>query len=295
MEKGRGLICYLSLSLLLVVSAGCRSESSPTPPTALTPTREAVSEVVASATPTPHSPTATRTPIRVTQTSTSCPTPSRTATAEVEAESTSQVFLPWVPEYDKPTATATPRVAPSLTPTPSPTPYPTLDFPALRAELAASGQELAVSKLGFHVSVGGNQTGLGVWMRRLDEIGVPFFLKSVDYAGPIYEAQQLAQASGVPHVLVYRSTGDVPDYALSPAEAAREHWEYHRDRFPPELDRNLVWLETVNEVDKNRSEWLAQFALETAPISLAGGFRWAAFGWSGGEPAIKDWSGASKF
>jgi hypothetical protein len=61
------------------------------------------------------------------------------------------------------------------------------------------------------------------------------------------------------------------------------------DAFPPELDPDLVWLETINEVDKERSEWLAQFALETARLALAGGFRWAAFGWSSGEPEPIDW------
>jgi len=159
----------------------------------------------------------------------------------------------------------------------------------VRSDLQAAGQDLAFVKIGFHVGVGGNQVGLGEWMRRLDEAGAPFFLKSVDYAGPIYEAQQLMQASGVPHTLVFRSSGDVPNYDLPPEEAAWLHWEMHRNLFPPELDRNLVWIETVNEIDKNRSEWLARFSLATAEMTLAEGFRWAAFGWSAGEPEPEDW------
>lgn len=126
-------------------------------------------------------------------------------------------------------------------------------------------------------------------MRRLDEAGVPFFLKSVDYAGPLYEAQGLVQSSGVPHTLVFRSTDGVPNYDLPPEEAARVHWEQHRTLFPPELDPSLVWLETVNEIDKNRSEWLALFSLATAQMTLDAGFRWAAFGWSTGEPEPEDW------
>lgn len=302
MEKGgliASLLCGLVLILLVILAAGCRSESATITLTVDSPSRQVASKVVILTTSrptptltptpslTPDRPADTRAPVRVTQAASS--RPSKTGTAEVQPGS--QIYLPSLPQEEEPTATVTPRVAPSITPTPTPTPYPTLDFRALREEVEASGQALAVSKIGFHVSVGGNQTGLGVWMRRLDEVGVPFFLKSVDYAGPLYEAQQLVQASGVPHVLVYRSTGDVPDYSLPPAEAAQQHWEYHRDRFPAELDRNLVWLETVNEVDKNRSEWLAQFALETAQRALAEGFRWAAFGWSGGEPEIADWSG----
>jgi hypothetical protein len=129
-------------------------------------------------------------------------------------------------------------------------------------------------------------------MERLDEARVPFFLKSVDNAGPLQDAQNLMRLSGVPHTLVYRSTGkDVPNYALLPAQAAAEHWAWHREQFPAELDRSLMWLETMNELDKNRSEWLAEFALETARLANAEGFRWAAFSWAAGEPEPEHWQG----
>jgi hypothetical protein len=134
--------------------------------------------------------------------------------------------------------------------------------------------------------------GIGVWMQRLDEAGVPFFLKSADNSGPLVEAQNLMRASGVPHVLVFRRSGDeydTPDYALSPQDAAAQHWALHKAAWPPELDPSLVWIETVNEVDKMRSVWLAQFAQATAELALADGFKWAAFGWSSGEPEMTDW------
>lgn len=60
-------------------------------------------------------------------------------------------------------------------------------------------------------------------------------------------------------------------------------------RRPPELDPSLVWFETMNELDKNRSEWLAQFALRTAQLALRDGYKWAAFGWASGEPEPEDW------
>jgi len=184
---------------------------------------------------------------------------------------------------------------PSATPTATPPPIPTLDFAAIREELHAQGQEMATVKIGFHVSVGGNTEGLEEWMRRLDEAGVPFFLKSVDNAQPILFAQELKRASGVPHVLVYRKTSggdydwDVPDYTLPPDQAAAVHWQMHRDAFPPELDPSLVWIETINEVDKNQAEWLGQFALKTAELAMQDGFNWAAFGWSSGEPEPEQW------
>jgi hypothetical protein len=115
------------------------------------------------------------------------------------------------------------------------------------------------------------------------------------------EAAQLMAASGVPHTLVYRKSvdgdkswnPDVPDYNKTPYDAAVEHWERHRQAFPPELEpyKHLIWIETINEVDKNRSEWLAAFSYYTAQLAMADGFNWAAFGWSSGEPEPEQWQG----
>ena len=176
-----------------------------------------------------------------------------------------------------------------------------LDFKAIAADFKGRNKELAFNKIGFHVGPGGNREGLDDWMTSLDAAGVPFFLKSVDDYGPLLEAQALMEASGVPHILVYRlSNGqndgyeyDLPNYNLDPETAAQVHWQKHLEKFPPGLDPQNVWLETVNEVDKNRSEWLGQFALETARLALRDGYRWAAFGWSSGEPEPEDWESPS--
>ncbi|MFZ0545295.1 MAG: hypothetical protein WAM60_07645 [Candidatus Promineifilaceae bacterium] len=202
------------------------------------------------------------------------------------------IFLPFFPGLPANTPTATPQP----TNTPMPTPTPTIDFAAVRQGLQAQGNDLGFVKIGFHLSVGGNINGLDTWMQRLDAAGVPFFLKSADNAGPIFEAQELAKKSGVPHTLVYRRSGqeyDVPDYSLSPQEAARKHWDAHIAVFPPELDPSMVWLETINEVDKNQAEWLGQFALATAEMALADGYKWAAFGWASGEPEVETWEAPS--
>ena len=175
---------------------------------------------------------------------------------------------------------------------------PPIDFDAVRRELFQQGLQLSYNKIGFHVGPGGNMTGIGDWMADLDAAGVPFFLKSADVAGPLYEGQLLAQASGVPHTLVFRLTTagqndgydyDVPNYSLTPTAAAAVHWQHHIAKFPPELDPEYVWIETINEVDKNRSEWLAEFATATAQLALADGYKWAAFGWSSGEPEPEQW------
>ncbi len=183
---------------------------------------------------------------------------------------------------------SSPPAAPSE---PTPEPQPTVDFAAVQTELEAQGQDIGYVKTGFHVTLPEDRERLDDWMTRLDEAGVPIFLKTVDNAEPLFKAQELMRSSGVPHVLVYRSTGSVPHYELSPQVAAQHHWTTHRDLFPPELDPSLVWVETLNEPDRTQSEWLAQFALETARLAMADGFRWAAFGWSSGEPEPEHWRG----
>lgn len=151
---------------------------------------------------------------------------------------------------------------------------------------------MAFNKIGFHISPGGYAQGLGDYFRALDAAGIPACIKGTDYAGPVFELQELAKASGVPHVLVYRKSGDgwdVPDYNLSPFDAAAIHWQKHRDVFPPELDKDWVWLETINEVDRNRADWLGDFAFETAQLALRDGYRWAAFGFASGTPELEHW------
>ena len=216
------------------------------------------------------------------------------------------------PTSTQPAPTATPRPATPTPSAPTPTPSgpapttppncpPALDFASIRRQLNQQGQDLAFVKIGFHAGPGGNHKGLGEWEQCLDAAGVPFFLKSVDDAGKILEAARLKAASGVPHTLVYRKAGlapdgywyDVPNYSLTPEAAALEHWQRHMAVFPPELlpYKDLIWLETVNEVDKGRAEWLAEFAYHTAQLALRDGFNWAAFGWSSGEPEPEHWRG----
>ncbi|MCP5098099.1 MAG: hypothetical protein GY943_21335 [Chloroflexi bacterium] len=210
----------------------------------------------------------------------------------IPSPSDTQIHLPLLAVSDATETAVVPTALPAPTATPTATPIPTIDVAALTTQLQANGQDLATIKIGFHAGIGGNHAGLDDWMLTLDQARIPIFLKSTDNAEPLYKAQQLAQASGVPHILIYRRTGneyDVPKYDLPAIEAARYHWQLHRDAFPPELDPSLVWIETINEIDKNRAEWLAEFALETAQLAMADGFKWAAFSWASGEPEPEHW------
>ncbi|MEZ4642480.1 MAG: hypothetical protein R3E31_07030 [Chloroflexota bacterium] len=196
-------------------------------------------------------------------------------------------------------------IPPSPQPLPPPlvlTGTPPIDFTAVQAQLRQDGLSLGFSKLGFHAGPGGNPEGLVDSLYALDAAGVPFTVKSVDTLTGVYEAQMIMQQSDLPHIAIFRRSivppgatsppsgnPDVPDYNKTPAAAAFEHWEWHKAHFPAELDPTLTWVETVNEVDKNRSEWLAAFALETAQLALADGYKWAAFGWATGEPEPEHW------
>lgn len=226
------------------------------------------------------------------------------AIPDITAAVTEEIYFPVIRDEEQPAPTPLPTFTPTATDAPSPTPLPAVepavlaqptpinvvDFAAAADELAAQGRQLAYNKIGFHVTFLENSDELDPYMQRLDSEGVPFFLKSVDNAEPLFKAQELMKVSGVPHVLVYRSTlYDVPDYEMDPVEAADLYWELEKAIWPPELDPGLVWFETMNELDKNRSEWLAEFSLRTAELALRDGYKWAAFGWASGEPEPEDW------
>ncbi|MBK8985696.1 MAG: hypothetical protein IPM39_06385 [Chloroflexi bacterium] len=293
------IVWWMVTAVLLTAVSACR----PTAPTAtpiVLPTNTAAALVTPAALPTAYPAPETAVPMAPPYPAPVTAVPSAPYPAPPLQPGSEETYLPYVGQDGAATATPLPSPSPSAmasampSPTPSPTPIPTVDFAAVRADLQAQGQDLAFVKIGFHVGVGGNTDGLDEWMDQLDAAGVPFFLKSVDNAQPLYIAQEMMRQSGVPHILVFRKVAggnhvSVPNYNLPPEAAAQQHWRLHTDDFPPELDPSLVWMETMNEVDKNRSEWLAQFALTTAELALRDGRKWAAFGWSAGEPEPADW------
>ena len=320
------LVRLVAAMLLLVAGlslAACLSTTTPSeaPPTLLpTSPAEVEPETLAAAYPPPDAayPGPVETPADIASAaypaapSASPPdiSPAAISSGESAAATGDAVYAPWV-GIGQPTAapatTTTTTVPPTATATPAatapptateatalgalPTPISVVDFAAVRADLSAQGKQLAYNKIGFHVTFLEDRDELDPYMQRLDSEGVPFFLKSVDNAEPVYRAQELMKRSGVPHILVYRSTQyDVPDYSMDPIAAAEAYWELEKAIWPPELDPGLIWFETMNELDKTRSEWLAQFSLRTAQLALRDGYKWAAFGWASGEPEPDDWT-----
>lgn len=161
-------------------------------------------------------------------------------------------------------------------------------------------------KHGFHVSVGGNRTGIGIYYSALDSAGIPINLMSADDDGAAKEVADISRASGVPHVIAYRLTTrgqndgfdyDVPLYGSNPTNAAYVHWQAVRAKLPFDFDKEKVWIVICNEVDKNQADWLGEFAYEYSFLIRADGFKAVFFGFASGEPDYDDWetTGMQKF
>lgn len=159
---------------------------------------------------------------------------------------------------------------------------------------------LTYSKLGFHYSAsGGNKQGISNFWQSLSNAGIPIFHKCSDAYGDLYEIDQLTpNPHNVQHNLIYRlSTAgqnngiqyDVPDYSKTPYNAAVNHWNNTKAILPPEFNKNTVWLELVNEIDKNRSDWIGMFAVEIATLANNAGYKVLLPAWSSGEPEPEHW------
>ncbi len=161
-------------------------------------------------------------------------------------------------------------------------------------------------KIGFHVSVGGNRNGIGLYYAALDQAGIPINLMSADDYGACKEVADISRASGVPHVIAYRLTTqgqndgydyDVPLYSSSPTNAAHVHWQAVRAKLSPNYDKEKVWIVICNEVDKNRADWLGEFAYEYSLLTRDQDFKAVFFGFASGEPEYDAWetTGMQKF
>ena len=154
-------------------------------------------------------------------------------------------------------------------------------------------------KIGFHTGPAGDATGIGDYFRELDAVGKPFSIKSVDDYGFIKEALAYSNAD---HAMVFRMVTrdginlDVPFYDIEDwNDAAAEHWALLESYLPFEYKNSAdakrrVWLEFINEPDKNRADWLGKYCTAFARLANADGYKVLAFSWSPGEPEPEDWS-----
>ena len=149
-----------------------------------------------------------------------------------------------------------------------------------------------MTHISYHCGPAGNHTGLGDFLERMEAAGFTPWVKSADDYGHGYNATTLGGE------FVYRmSTAgqddgfdyDVPDYTLSPELAAVLHWTQTLENLPPEFDKTKVWIEPINEPDKDYDNWLGYFATEYALLANAAGYKVAMFGWASGNPYEDSW------
>jgi len=155
---------------------------------------------------------------------------------------------------------------------------------------------MSYNKIGFLAGVGGNPTGIGEYVRRLDAAGKPAVVLSNDGTTGLSDLFALGEWRA-PHVAGFRVVRDgseawsVPEYHLSPHEAAVWHWTKIRPHIPREgvANRHRVWIFPINEVDKTKADWLGRFSVELAQIANGEGFKVAMFAWASGEPEPDAW------
>lgn len=175
--------------------------------------------------------------------------------------------------------------------------------------------------IGLQSGPNGDPQGIGEVIQKLSEHQIAMFSAATDSMSILFELQQARIETGVPHTGNYRPTGrvngynlDVPEYGVVPSpEGAKRHWDHVNVReLPPEIEWDVpcIWLSTWNEVRpylgwsqmgsnapaetpvdgfEGSADWLGQWACEIGKEAVARGYRWAAFGFAGGDPEPGFW------
>jgi len=153
---------------------------------------------------------------------------------------------------------------------------------------------MAYCKIGFLASgSGGNADGIGAYVQALADADISPVVFCNDGDVGISDAI----ATGKPFVAIGRIVRDgseqyaVPDYDLSPKDAAEKHWAKIRPFFHPTwlAHKDKVWIQVVNEVNKEKAGWLGMFGVEIAMLANALGYKVAMFAWASGTPEPEAW------
>lgn len=142
-------------------------------------------------------------------------------------------------------------------------------------------------KFGFHLAQGGNATGIGELYRRVQEAGRKPYAMVANDTGRANEV--LAHGGEV----AFRWTGpefEYLDYDLTPYDAAMQHVNILQARIfnTPDFDPR-AWIVSVNEPDRNKSQWIAVASEYIGFEMMSRGYKWLAGGWSAGTPEPEDW------
>ncbi len=152
---------------------------------------------------------------------------------------------------------------------------------------------LAPNIYGFHIAEGGgNQDGIGDHWAALDAAGKIITLKSVGNVGDCNFVASLARASGLPHVIVYRTADppyELPDYNRPAFQEGKDHFDLCVSVLPDDFDKDYIWIEDINEPDEDRAVWIMEFMLGSATRAIERGYKYCGPGWSSGTPRENAW------
>jgi len=138
---------------------------------------------------------------------------------------------------------------------------------------------------GFHASVLCYCDGIGDYIRKMAADSQTLSMKCVDGTSGMMDFQAEIQKGSIGYG-VYRCLKgyDAPMYGANiPAEAAR-YVQKINENWPPELDKDIFYVEMINELNKERSNWIGHFLCELADQMMEQGYKFCGPGWSTGEP-----------
>ncbi len=175
--------------------------------------------------------------------------------------------------------------------------------------------------IGLQSGPTGRPTGIGEMINDLTNAGIAMFSAASDSTSIIYDLQEARRKSGVPHTGNFIPTGYVDDYHLSVPEyrsahspkLAIRHWDAVEEKgIPKEIDWDIpcIWISTWNEIRpyvgwgsmEKVEDWdqpvdgyegyadiIGWQAVEIGKEAVKRGYRWAAFGFAGGNPEPGFW------
>lgn len=144
--------------------------------------------------------------------------------------------------------------------------------------------------MGFHTSANCHCNGIGEYLSLLAQGGNTIAAKSVDSTSSLMDFQKEIQ-TGADGYAVYRYSkeGDVPPYGAPVDVVANNYLNMVNESWPPELDESLFYVEVMNEVDQNHSDWLGELLCKTATLFLEHGYNFCGPGWGPGQPEPHNW------
>ncbi|RLC98172.1 MAG: hypothetical protein DRI46_11805, partial [Chloroflexi bacterium] len=148
--------------------------------------------------------------------------------------------------------------------------------------------------VGFHCGEPADASGISEYYKSLIAGGHTIFAKAANGTSSLVDAMELdPNAIGIWRKITFEWEGkeidDVPNYNDDPERQASFYMEQIFTAWPPELDKNRIYIETPNEVDKDQGDWIGRYLVACARLALAAGHKFCGPGWATGTPEEDAW------